>query len=352
LAVSQEGGATIAECLLAASRIDVNDSASWRGEWHRLADANRGRAEQALVAGHLATAQNSWLRSANYYHAASLAARPGVGAQPDLDPDDSAAELALARFCIENYLAGHPRGEVVAIPWLEGRSLDGYLLFPSTHAGPAPAVICVGASGRRKNELFFAMTRHARDRGLALLCVDIGDADEAPRRRARPETSIVAVVDYLTERGDIDGERIAVIGDGSASSWVTRGVALDRRLAAAVCDGGIEELWQSEFATGQGGLQAMAQPIPPAWKTNCPLLVVMEENGWLDPHYARSLLSQHESARSNLSVKIFESAEIGSLHTSADNPTLANEYIFDWIQNQMAAGNSARTAAVRTRPRP
>ncbi|MDF3809136.1 dienelactone hydrolase [Rhodopseudomonas sp. BAL398] len=342
LAVAQEGGATIAECLAAASRLDVADPASWRGEWSRLADANRRRAEQAFGAGHIATARNCWLRSANYYLAASIA-QPADVEPADIQHADVAGEdLSLVRRCVEKYLANlRPRGEVVVVPWLDGHSLDGYLSFPvASDSAPVPAVICIGESGRRKHELFFAMARHARDRGMALLCVDVGyDAAlvESGVRATRPETSVAALVDYLMEREDIDGDRIAVIGDGAASSWVTRGVAFDRRLAAAVCDGGLEELWQSDAAAGHGGFPAMIRPVPLARKTGCPVLVVIDEFGWLDPQWAGKLLAHDDAAPSNLSLKVFEAAETGASHASADNPTLANEFIFDWIGRQMAA---------------
>jgi len=344
LAVSQEGGATVAECLLAASRIDVGDSGSWRQEWKRLADSSRERAERAFVSGNIATAQNNWLRAANYYLAASMAVQ-----QVDADrPETPESLVSSVRLCVRSYLQSLcPRGEIVSVPWLEERSLEGYFLSPAEPAsGTVPAVICIGESGRRKNELLFAMARHARARGMALLCADLGgeSGSEAgvPDQVGKPETSVVALVDYLLERGDIDGNRIAVIGDGGTSSWVTRGVAFDRRLAAAVCDGGIWELWESEFGGSHGGIRAIAPRPPLARTTGCPILVVMDEHGWLDPEYARKLLSQSREANAKLSLKVFGDSEIGASHASADNPTVANEFIFDWIERQLNANTQDR----------
>ena len=41
-----------------------------------------------------------------------------------------------------------------------------------------------------------------------------------------------------------DAGRLAVLADGGPSSLVARGVALDGRVAAVVCDGGVWELWE------------------------------------------------------------------------------------------------------------
>ena len=72
LGVAQEGGAAIAECLFAASRINVSDDRSWYREWKRLADASYERGNAALCQGHVLTAKSNWLRAINYYQSAAF----------------------------------------------------------------------------------------------------------------------------------------------------------------------------------------------------------------------------------------------------------------------------------------
>ena len=55
LAAAQEGGSTISECWLTASRVDFTDDDSWYLEWSKTADANNDR-------GFAAFARAIWLR--------------------------------------------------------------------------------------------------------------------------------------------------------------------------------------------------------------------------------------------------------------------------------------------------
>ena len=61
LGAAQEGGSTISECFLAASRIDPKDEDSWYKEWKKLADASNVRGSIAANRGYLLTAQSNWL---------------------------------------------------------------------------------------------------------------------------------------------------------------------------------------------------------------------------------------------------------------------------------------------------
>ena len=73
LGAAQEGGSMIAECFLAASRIDPKDGGdSWYREWMRMADLSNERANAAFTIGHVLTAQSNWLRAINYYQASAF----------------------------------------------------------------------------------------------------------------------------------------------------------------------------------------------------------------------------------------------------------------------------------------
>ena len=130
LTAAQEGGATIAECLMIARQLKRGDEQSWHREWKKLARANRHRAEAAFAEGHMATAQRNWLRAMNYYSAAAM----------PLDPADErrwVAVLAMQDCARRSLAARSPAGEVVTVPWVEGHSLQGYFL-------PAPSANEIG----------------------------------------------------------------------------------------------------------------------------------------------------------------------------------------------------------------
>jgi dienelactone hydrolase len=339
LGAAQEGGSTISECFLTASRIDPQDEDSWYQEWKRTADANHERGNTALSRGHVLTAQSNWLRAINYYQAAAY----------PFDAADNRQQAALlrSRSCAHHYLEHlTPAGEVVDIPWLDDYSLQGYFLPAPSRAGPAPVVVCLGEPGSRKEELLYKLARYARDRGMSMLAVDLcgsgtGAKFEKVAGRSDLETAIGHVVDYLLTRDDVDQRRIAIFGDGSGSSFVARGAALDRRLAAAVCDGGIWDLHERAFlmrrvASLDCGLAAMSRRSSIARYIKCPVLVTLGEHGWLEKDQVTLLFEQIKASHRDIELKIFRGSETAAAQGHADNPTLANEYIFDWISDRLA----------------
>src|SRR6185369_8521574 len=226
LGAAQEGGAMVSECFLAASRIDPDDHAgSWYREWLRIADLSHERANAAFARGHVLTAQGNWQRAINYYQASTFALEAADRKRQDA--------LGTMRACARRYIAHlSPAGEVVEIPWLEGHALEGYFLPAPVTSARAPVVVCVGDPGHRKEEYLFKVARHARERGMSLLAVDLlgsgtgANFDEVVGHLDL-ELSVGCVMDYLTTRDDVDEHRIAVLGDGAGSSFVARGVALD-----------------------------------------------------------------------------------------------------------------------------
>jgi len=248
-----------------------------------------------------------------------------LGGFPERSDLQGSVEAGVAR-----YLSSFdPPGVVVAIPWRQDADLQGcYLPCGGAGSERSPVVAGIGEM-HGKAALLTALAGPARDRRMALLCVDVGAAADASARRCaiRPESCISAIVDYLAEQPEIDPARIAVIADGSPSSLVARGVAMDGRAAAAVCDGGLWELWEHAQTTRlSSGLHAIA-PKPIAASIRCPTLVPLRADDGIDPAYARQLLSNGRSDRpDNISV-----AE----YTAADPGTAAGA-ILDWVGRQLS----------------
>jgi dienelactone hydrolase len=337
LGAAQEGGSTISECFLTATRIDPADEQSWYREWKKTADASNARGDAAFRGGNVLTAQANWLRAMNYYQAAAF----------HFDATDERRQVATACMmaCARRYLQHlTPAGEVVHIPWLDEYPLQGYFLPAPAAPGPTPVVVCIGDPGHRKEEYLYKMARYARERGMSMLVVDLmgpGTGAQFEQVAGHPdlETASGAVMDYLTTRNDTDHRRIAIVGDGAGSSFVARGVALDGRFAAAVCDGGIWDLHEQSFLINR----ALPRPSGfPAWggsgiarKFICPVLITLGEHGWLVADHVAELFDHLQAAHRDISLKIFSGAETAASQGHADNPTLANEFIFDWIADRL-----------------
>jgi len=334
LGASQEGGATVAECFTTASRIDFSDDQSWYREWKKTADASFKRGNDALGGGHLLTARSNWLRAIGYYQAAA--------APFDLADRNHQAAVEGMRECAGRYLRHRtPRGEIVSIPWPGGYPLEGYFLPAPAASARTPAVICIGEPGLRKEEYLFKVARYAADRGIALLAVDLFGSEPDSRFEevvGRPdlEMTIGHITDYLAARDDVAEHRIAILADGWGSSFVARGIAFDDRFAAAVCDGGIWDLHERAFlrdrlghrdsdVVGRARLSRVARNI------KCPVLISTGERRWLKAERVRELYDELQAGGRDVTLRIFTCEETAAVQGHADNPTLANEFIFDWI---------------------
>ena len=67
----------------------------------------------------------------------------------------------------------------------------------------------------------------------------------------------------------------------------------------------------------------------------CPVLVTVGENGWLESDRVVELTNQIRAEDRDLTLKIFKQGETAAAQGHADNPTLANEFIFDWIASRL-----------------
>jgi dienelactone hydrolase len=338
LAAAQEGGSSLAECWVTAGRIDFSDDNSWYREWKRIADTNSERGNAALSKGNVLTARSNWLRAVNYYQAAAF----------PYDQTDNNHQVAIEcmRECAGKYLRHrNPVGEVVLIPWPSGYPLQGYFMPAAAALSHAPAIICIGEPGRRKEEYLSKVARYASDRGMSVLAVDLLGAGANARfeevvGRSDLEATIGQIMDYLVERDDVDEHRIAILADGWGSSFVARGIAFDDRFAAAVCDGGIWDLHERAFLRDRiapPDANMVSSPIfsRVARNIKCPVLITAGERGWLKPERVKEVYDGLKADGRDLTLKIFTSEETAAAQGHADNTTLANEYIFDWIASRL-----------------
>jgi hypothetical protein len=339
LSAAQDGGSTVAECLLAAGRIRVGDEDSWHREWRGIADSNGVRGDAAFGGGNHVTARSNWLRAINYYQASVFS----------LADDDLRQQAALPKMreCASKYLrCRDPAGEVVTIPWLKDHLLEGYFLPARSGPGRAPTVICVGEPACRKEQLF-GLERHARDRGLSLLLIDLmgketGGGLKNVIGQADPESAISRAMDYVCGRDDVDERRVAVLAHECASSFVARGVANDPRFAATVCDGGIWDLHERAFlASRVAAVNADFVPDAEASRVvrniRSPPLITLGEQGWLKAARVTEIVDRMKVRHPDVTLRIFKSSETASQQGHVDNSTLACEFVFDWIANRLGA---------------
>jgi hypothetical protein len=66
------------------------------------------------------------------------------------------------------------------------------------------------------------------------------------------------------------------------------------------------------------------------------VLVCSGERAWLKPERVKELYDCLKADGSDVTLRIFSSAETASMQGHVDNPTLANEFIFDWLADRLS----------------
>jgi dienelactone hydrolase len=158
------------------------------------------------------------------------------------------------------------------------------------------------------------------------------------------ETAVSGCVDYLITRNDVDGQRIVIWGDSLGASFASRAASADDRFAAAVCDGGIWDSLGRHFIMDRTSDEgdpaegrAPGRRLEVLDEIGCPTLVTFGEHDWLDQRRISEFEHHFSSLGRDFTLKCFSAAETAASHAHSDNPTIASEYIFDWISSRLSA---------------
>ena len=349
LGETQEGGGSVSECFQAASRMIPGDLDSWHREWMHVALRNDARGDTALAAGHVRTAMNCWLRAADNFRSAEfwLAAD-----DPRRLPTFTRCEAASHKWL--RHL--DPPGEVVEIPYEDGKTLPAYFIKSPCGGAKQPVLISVGGLDSFKDELWFMTGRGAVQRGIAVLLVDGPGQGGALRRqnivsRYDYEVPIGRCIDWLEQRRDVDPKRIAVSGSSMGGYYAARAGAREHRLAACISHGAIWDIAQRFADRGEShalaghmkwviGANSMAEAVRIAAPfklegvlddMRCPYLVL---HGGHDVLGVETVKQVHDYAKSkgiDVTLRLTEAEETGAEHCQHDNPTLGQEIMIDWL---------------------
>jgi len=359
LAAAQENASTISECFQAASRMVPGDVESWYTQWNQLGQRSETRARQAVEAGHLQTAQNNWLRAANYYRSSEFYLEGGDPRR--LQTFDSVERCSHKVLSLMN-----PVGEIVRIPYENGAHMDAYFLKAPQSANPSPVVICFGGLDEYKDELLHEITRHAFSRGLSLLLVDLPGQGGTLRRqkivnRFDTEVPVGRCVDYLLTRKDVDPKRIALYGASLGGYYAPRAAAFEHRLAAVVADCVLFKLdfteraqepdlliWRHlKWVFGQDSIDGVLEKSKKftlekvIGNIKCPFLIVHGELDFAGTDTAHLAYEHAKRAGVDVSIKWFSAEETGASHCQIDNLTLGMEYVCDWLAAQLGIDEKA-----------
>ena len=257
LGATYHRAADIGEVLTTAQRIKEGDSGAWVREWLATGDRCHHAAHEAETSGRRLSAVAFYRRAATYYATALYR----IAAS-----DTPARELEIwrrQRQCWDRIVALQPvPGEQLRIPYHD-TTLPGYFFrAPDAEPGePRPLVVINNGSDGATSQMWVEGGAGASDRGYHWMTFDGPGQQAAFYEQGIPfrhdwEAVLTPVLDALLARADVDPHRVAVLGVSQAGYWVTRALAFEHRLAAAVVDPGVTDI-----------LASWTRPLPQVMRT-------------------------------------------------------------------------------------
>jgi len=218
----------------------LNDFAgeNWAAAWSDLGARWEAKARAAEAAGIRAEAKDAYLRAFGYY---------GIGRHPFPSTPGKhhayrkARDMFLAATKYFDILL-----ELVAIPF-QGKEIIGHLRLPKKT--PAPLIMHWGGIDNWKEERHAFAERFVNE-GWCCFVLDSPGTGECPML-ASPEAHQVqvAALDYLSERPEVDANRIAVVGASFGGYWATKLAHVEPERLRGVVNwgGGIHYFFQPEW---------------------------------------------------------------------------------------------------------
>ncbi len=230
LGSATNGGSEIGEAFATAARIKDGDAASWQEEWLKMARLAEERGEKSLKGGHKVSARQQLMRASNYYRVGLMAMLPD---DPRLLQSGKKSRELMRK-------AGQlmdPPLEYFEVPF-EGTVLPGFFRAPKADGKPRKTLLMLGGGETFAEDLIFYIMPQAIERGYNFITVDLPGQGLMPLEgkyfRAEMWKPVVAVVDKIIARKEIDKKRLAVYGISGGGGFAPQAAEHDKRLKAVV----------------------------------------------------------------------------------------------------------------------
>ena len=236
--------ADVGAVLTTIDRIHDGRPGSWVDEWTATADRLTQLAAASAAAGRAHSAAGQYLRGSLYY---SLATYSAAGAEdPALFPSLWEKHRAAWDRFVDLADFGGAEAEQIEIPY-EGTTLPGYFFRSGPAGTPRRTLIFNNGSDGSVVGALTGGIADALERGWNAMTFDGPGQNAALVRQGlafRPdwEKVVTPVVDFLSARADVDGQKLALLGVSQAGYWVPRALAFEHRVAAAVTDPGVVDV--------------------------------------------------------------------------------------------------------------
>ena len=220
-------------------RLTSLDPDLWGSEWGKLGARHEANAQELEKLGKK-EAGEAYSEAYEYYR---------IGRYPvPSSPEKMTCYQGALRTFLKAAPYLNPPLERIEIPF-EGKKVVGYLQIPLGVNRPPVVMHWGGVDGWKEDRRSNSELLHRE--GLATFTIDMPGAGENPclGQEPRAERTFSAAIDYLENRNDIDGKRIAVMGGSFGGYWAAKLAHTEpKRLRGAVNWGaGVHRTFQEEW---------------------------------------------------------------------------------------------------------
>ncbi|PWI45062.1 dipeptidyl aminopeptidase [Streptomyces sp. ICBB 8177] len=234
--------------LATLDRIADGDPQSWFDAWMGTAGYLETLGEQASQAGHADSARWALLGASEYYDKAMVFV-DGMADQSVLPPT-----FRAHRYCWEKVVDASGGSWVrLPVPY-EGDSMPGYLLRPDASGTRRPTLVVINGSDGSLPGLMGYGAAEALARGWNAFLFDGPGQQSMLFDRGVPfrydwEAVVTPVIDTLVTRPEVGVDALVGYGISQGGYWITRALAFEHRMKAAVADPGVVDLSETWTAS-------------------------------------------------------------------------------------------------------
>ncbi|MEY9981508.1 pimeloyl-ACP methyl ester carboxylesterase [Bradyrhizobium yuanmingense] len=304
---------------------------SWIARWTGLAENHCVVAASNVQGGASEQAIEAWLCALTAFEVARRLADDSVPENANVSAKVDASMQTFTPLLHEL--------ERVRIVGCEQGEFHSYYLSAARPGLCAPAVICISNEDETEATLLARLLPVVIGRSTSILVVAHSSiSNDWP---GQSELILSCCFDYLSARPDVDATRIGVYGEGWSAVLATNFALAERRVAAAVCDGGLwnwartqafnDWMMNATSAIDESTLSRRRSRL--ARQLKCPVLVVAGGRGMVSVPEAIKLEADCAEAGVDLELAMprMTRTSVGEF----ENFVAADECIFEWLGRKL-----------------
>lgn len=302
---------------------------NWAARWIKIADEYSLLGELNINQGAVREAIGAWLCALTSFEVARRLV--------DENGPEGGEIAAKVQASIQSFGSLDQNIERVQIACCDQFELPAYYLRAGARNLRAPAVICVSREEESEAALLGRLLPVVIGRSVSVLVVSHNDVSH----HWRGQSLLSCCFDYLLDRPDVDAARVGVYGEGLSAVLATDFAASDRRVAAAVCDGGLWNWarvqasvgWMTKTADVADEQVVSARRSRLVRKLKCPVLVVVGGRGTVSASEASKLQADCRAARIDLELAVPPIVRTPSGET--ENFVTSDDSVFGWLEQKL-----------------